>query len=93
MIMTRRLIPSVTKNISWRCQSELTSHKSRDLNQKHSESLDNQLTQYLRSSVTYIAFEEKPKRVLDLGCGCVMNVTQTIMDELTDQALDRRMGD
>ena len=31
--------------------------------------MDNRLTQYLRGSVSYVAFEELPKRALDLGCG------------------------
>ncbi|KAF8807852.1 S-adenosyl-L-methionine-dependent methyltransferase [Phlegmacium glaucopus] len=33
------------------------------------ESLDNRLAQYLRGSVSFVTFEERPKRALDLGCG------------------------
>jgi len=33
------------------------------------ESLDNRLTQHLRDSVSFVPFEEQPKRALDLGCG------------------------
>ncbi|KAF8167609.1 S-adenosyl-L-methionine-dependent methyltransferase [Crassisporium funariophilum] len=33
------------------------------------ESLDNRLAQYLRGSVSFVNFEERPSRCLDLGCG------------------------
>lgn len=67
---TRHLIPLAIINMSWKCQSYLLlSHKGTCLISKDSESLDNRLAQYLRGSVSFVAFEERPKRALDLGCG------------------------
>ncbi len=45
----------------------------------HSEALDNKLCKYLRNSISFVDFQEPPKRVLDLGCGvsqcCIFPMT------------------